>query len=907
VKGSINVAAKASAAGVTTGNHGFANPVTAIATAHGISQNFGGGTFGLNVANVTNAGNINVKATAIANGEAATFTASGLPVYHAHASAFAQGVSIHAHYGIFTVSGVITAEDGAVDLALDVVNSGSINVAASAAGNGFGRAGAGGIFAGGDFVFGTIANFGKLTVVANVAHAAFGSARASGIGVVANQFSGLINNTGVIHVAAIGNANEFVQASAIRVSSAGFGGGLALGTIVNNSGTIWAGVSIDGGATYVRGTAINVSDAPNAMDILLEGNAHAQPGHPGDTGLVYGNIFLEPDAAVIVEDGKTCFNGVINQPYVAGTHLGAVTTAKAYPLTAPFLPNLYTAAGGTDPYVAAAAVGHLTVAAGGTLDLVNDPRQGAAAAYVSTYFQAPGGELELEIRGIADGPGAINQGGDDTLGKIVAKDTATLGGKLELIPYAGLYTNAHYAIVSAGKIVGTWTDGANVITNSVLLKANVTNNGTIATLNLNRVAFDAVPGLTANEEQVGDGLEGAYPALYAAAKAGTLTHGQAAFAIFVGDLFQVGSPAEYAHDLFQISGNEYGEQAQAQQISARILNDTIGTHLQLVSDGGSDAVGQLIPAVSPAAGGTGIGKGNIWVSAYGDMSTINSSASGPADKIRDQGIYVGVDFDMDQQSKLGFVAGHTSGSTKFSNDNGNQGNYLGWHLGAYGRYDAEPWYVQGILAYGTFTNNMTRNIDINPSSAGLCCSFPFTTPSSAFAAQYKGSYDSHTYSANGEVGYRLDTGSAYDLTPFLSLSYIHDSSDAFNELTTTGLSGANLAVNDASSTSLDSQLGLRFSTDWQMTDHIAITPIIRAAWEHDWDNTGWTVNEAFGPAPPNSVFRINGTTGGRDWASIGAGLGFKFSSRVEASLNYEGRWGSNETDNAILGHVNIHW
>ena len=265
------------------------------------------------------------------------------------------------------------------------------------------------------------------------------------------------------------------------------------------------------------------------------------------------------------------------------------------------------------------------------------------------------------------------------------------------------------------------------------------------------------------------------------------------FASFVGKLFQVGGAAEFANDLQQLDGSQYGEQAEATQHSTRILNDTVGTHLQLTADGGSDSVGQLISGVSPAAGGTGIGKGNIWVSAYGNRSTIDVNSSDPSAKVNDRGIYIGVDFDMDQQSKFGFVAGHTTGDTNFAHDRNNAGlenhdvgHFNGWHLGAYGRYDAEPWYAQAILSYGTFTNDMTRNIFINPSSAGLCCSFPFTTGSSVIAGTAKSSYDSHTYGANGEVGYRLDTDSAYDLTPFLSLSYIHASSDAFHE---TGLYG----------------------------------------------------------------------------------------------------------------------
>ncbi len=877
--GVINVIAEANASAPHTASaHATVN---ATGIAQGVQAAAGYNTVttgGLHLgayASVSNAGTINVFASAKANG------AGG-----ATASAAARGIVI----------------DGGTSptLGLNVVNNGLIHVEAKASGNGLNLANATDVYAvGKNDVFGTIANHARMSAIASAAGA--GSAHANGIIVAAHSFAppatglnALISNTGNLHVVAIVGAGGIANATAIRVTATPAGGpaGTGVGTIVNNSGIIYAAISVDGGATFQRGTAINVANAPNPIDILLEGNAHAQANYPGDTGLIYGNIFLSTDDSVIVENGKTCFNGVINSATLLSHG------------------NLYASNAGVvvNTAVSAIAVGNLTIAANGKLVLVNDPQQGAAAAYVGNFSEQAGGDLILEARGIADGPGAGNLAGDNTLGKIVAKTDAFLAGHLEILPYAGLYANsAAYHVVSAGHITGQFAD---VDTHSIFLTGTVSNNAnlTIDTLSLKRNAFNSIAGLTHNELAVATGIENSYAALIANPTANPN------YARFVGTLFLVGSPTEFAGDLYQLSGTEYGQQAAAQLQATRILNDTIGTHLQLVASGGSDAVGQLIPGVSPARGGTGIGKGNIWVTAYGDWSTVDANASGPSAKIDNKGIMGGVDFDVDAWTKVGVTVGHTSGSTGFSADSNNGGNYTGWNVGLYGRYDFDPWYVQAIGTYGMFTNHMQRNIDINPSLSSICCSFPFSTPGANGAAAITQGlvtanlYDSHTYGAQGEVGYHWDTGSAVDLTPFLSLAYLHGDSDAFHE---NGLLGPELSVTDASATSLSSQLGLRFSTDWQITDSFSMTPVLRAAWEHEWDGTAWAVKEGFFdatvPQVTNSQFRVTGTGYSKDFADLGAGLGFDISKRVEAVLGYEGRWSGSEKDNAILGHVNVTW
>jgi outer membrane autotransporter protein len=734
-----------------------------------------------------------------------------------------------------------------------------------------------------------------MTVIADAHGAATGGvASAVGISVAANQFAApaasftaLIFNSGSLRVEAIASSTA-VKAVGIQITGQGAPIGTGVGHITNSAGDIFAGISLDGGDTFYRGTAINVANAPNPIAIVFSGagNSTSSGGH------IYGNVFLSTDDSITVVNGVTCFNGVVNQPYTSA--FNGVTSVHPYPLTAPFLPSLDNGLSGIDPFVAAAAVGNLNITANGTLVMVNDPKQGAAAAYVSTYTQT--GSLVLEIRGTTPNGG---QGGDNTVGKIVASGSANLGGDLTIVPFAGLYANnASYAIVSApaGSLNGTW---ASVSTPSVLLDVSVSNSGTVAVdkkiLTVNRVAFNAVPGLTHNEQQVGLGIEKTYST--------TLTGD---YADLVAKLFQVNSDAQYADALRQLSGVEYGLLANASLSSVRMLNNTVGTHLQVIASGQSDHVGQLIQGVSPAAGGTGIGKGNIWLSAWGNWGDPDAKSSNPATNTSEHGILAGVDFDLYPGSRLGIVVGESNGKVHFEKDYHNEAEYHGYHVGAYGRYDGDtaPWYIEGLGAYSFYENDVTRNILIAPGINPQCCHFPFDEPSSVIAGRARGSYDSHTASLNLEAGWNWDTGTAFDLTPFVGLTWMDASSDSFDEK---GFAGGNLHINDAASESFASHLGVRLTTDWAITEHMLISPIVRVEWEHEFEDDLWSVQESFAEAPAGGTFRTVGTGYSDDFLNIGAALGFNISGRVDATIGYEGHYSSDEHDNAVTGRVNLRW
>ena len=365
--GVINIHANANASGTTAAAY--------ASVSQGIYQEAENAT--TRTVSINNSGTIDVGAKAIAtatssayahayalgayqnlpNGGAESFTNSGNFTVAAEATATGSTARAYAY-----ATGLYAEVDNGATVAILNDSSGVFNVSAIAHGT-TGSASAYGILADnhtvGGTLTGTIENDGHLNVIAN----APGSAYALGIGVRADEFTGTITNKGTIHVAAIG---LFPSATGIAVTTYNTPTGLGVGTVVNDGGTMWVGVSNDG-ITFFRGDAMYLRNAPNTINVDLKGN-----------GDIYGNIDLAAGDTVTVSGGKTKFDGLVND-------------------------NL-------------ALVGTVAISADGTLELANgaglhNAAEAPAQVYADTYTQA--GTLELEI---TPTPVAVRADGNDDRG-----------------------------------------------------------------------------------------------------------------------------------------------------------------------------------------------------------------------------------------------------------------------------------------------------------------------------------------------------------------------------------------------------------------------------------------------------------------------------------------------------------
>jgi uncharacterized protein with beta-barrel porin domain len=759
------------------------------------------------VESFTNSGTFKVTAFASASATAAVHTAS--------AFAFATGLFVDTDPGT-----------------VNILNTGTFTVSAHAIGT-TGSASANGIFVknpvAGDTLGGTIENDGTMNVTAQ----APGFAAARGIKVVADEFDGTVTNKGNLHVAAIGSTPVAVgiQVTAFSTLTAT---GLGTGTVVNDGGTLFAGVSTDGGITFTRGVAIDVTGAPNTTNIDLKGTAN--------DGNIYGDINVVAGDTVTVSSGRTIFDGVLND--------------------------------------SGALVGTLNIAADGILRFANgsslhNASESPGHAFVDTFTQS--GTLELEVT-----PTPVPVLPTATVGTagFISATSATLGGNLVVVLDPGLYSNAtlYQTIFSVNPIAGDWAS-LGTASNSVLFTVTESRPSAFeADIVLTRVPFNAVVGLTPNEKAVATGLENAYS---------TTLVGPSAL-LFESLFFLNG--AQYPVALDMLSDEEAGEVSQLDVDSADILTKATMEHLDLANAGGREmtALNATPQKVNVAMDHAPI---TLWGGGYGQWSNTANTIAGPGYVASNAGVIAGIDTGFgDDHGTVGLAFNYTiNGSARFEpfgKPVGNHGSYSGFQIGGYARWNADDnIYLQGLISYGNYDNKTTRFIFL---------------PAPFGNGVVTGKFNSDVFAVYGEAGMNLTPGQDINVIPFVAMSYTHASSGQFKE---TGLPGANLAVSDATATSTSSLLGVKFNMSSMMGDG-ALTPTLKLAWRHNFDDNIWTVNAAF-DGLVGSNFSVTGRGLSQDSGVVGAGLGYAINGDVTAMLDYEGDFNADRITQSVMGRIKI--
>ena len=717
-------------------------------------------------ASVSNSGEIDIKANAAAAGNTL-----------AYAFANAEGVIQEPLFGNFNAN---FANDGTVDIAAvasasasgaayasaratgyyedagnvtaDVVNSGTMTISASAVAHG--STGSAYAFAGGitmvaanhmssttvsaGLLGGSIVNSGELDVSAKVDSDNGGTAgaTATGIYLLSTRNDATVVNSGTIDVAAVTAHGGAATAWGVRVLNAMRGDAPTaddLFTFTNDGGTIIARHSTDGGETWQRGMAIDVSDAPNASVINLTGN-----------GAIYGNVAIQAGDDINVADGTTYFDGIINPQSMPLNGIHAVDLDSGL-----------------------AGVGTLNIQDGGNLVLA-DPKftgdssmyDGPAYALVDTLNMDAGGTLTFELQPMAGGTqpaGSYPQIFADTanLDGILVADITTANG---LFADSYAWNNVIDANTLSGKFDQCKLGGPNA--GSVLLKFACSYDQANADVDLalTRVAFDQVAGLNSNGAAAGAGLECIYD--------DSLTGGAATM---FADLFLIKDSAKYDVALNQLSGSAY----------ANYLNSfpSLGAHYD-------DLVDHATDCEVPAVGGSILEcRGGSPVHVWGQLDYQTRRADGDIEagssrSKRFTGM-VGLDAVVGDSAILGFEAGYVTNHLR-DRQFGDSIEGKGAQAGIYAAYDPGAFFVKGMTTFSWFNGDSTRHVDFTGLATG---------------ATFKGTPTAHpdanlwTFGLHG--GARFGVGESSVVTPYLNLDY---AMSRFNGFTETGLEGADLSV-----------------------------------------------------------------------------------------------------------------
>jgi len=423
---------------------------------------------------------------------------------------------------------------------------------------------------------------------------------------------------------------------------------------------------------------------------------------------------------------------------------------------------------------------------------------------------------------------------------------------------------------------------------------------------LHRPDFAAVPGLpyTYNQIETAHQLEGLGMAIENGPNANVRgKRGEDLFA----PLFALDGPAaaqNYKMALDMLSGYQYAQTIQASFQVPMFTNDTIQTLMamgpgrnqnwldsaslrksgmevasggQLLTDAGPQQIAQATgPSASPwTFWGRGYG---VWTSL--DNQTSPNNVAG-FDSTRG-GLIVGADYQFNDQFLLGGVVNYAHTDVDFNLNAGNT-HFDTILLGLYGQYRWGQWYVNASGGGGWNSYNTTRNI-----------AFPM------FAATAHSSYNGENANLYGEVGYDFMFDNNVKLTPFGAFAWIYENLDSFTE---SGAGTADKSVNSSSGDSIQSILGARLSTRMQMSNGVLV-PEGRIAWAHELGNQNMTVTNAF-TGSPGSAFAINGAVIDRDSLLVGVGVGWELSPSTKLYLDYDGRFNSDYTQNAISAGVRL--
>lgn len=859
--GAINIAAVANATGTAS--------AVAYATALGADQVAGGSGAASFVNGTAGAYSVTASANASASGAAgAAARAGGLSqsaesgltlfandgVFNVLAAAYATGSTGAAFAGALGHSLSGNGDDGS--FAIDWTNTGTFAVAASATAPATAYASAVGVSANVDgatpmvateqaALSGSMVNDGTFSVLA---HASGGgtfttptamgtttvvlsSANATGIYLESGVNTMTVTNTGALNVEAMTAAGGGATATGIRV--VGNGTGLPPGmddvfTFTNNGGDIRVRQSMDGGTSWQRGLAIDVSDAPNPSVINLLGD-----------GSIYGNIEVADGDNIFVESGTTYFDGIIGPSFMPD---GGVTEA--------------------DLDTGLMGVGTLTIQNDGNLVLA-DPRltgdpamyDGPAYAFVDTLTVAEDGTITFELQPEAGGTQPVG-----TYPQVFA-DVANLEGTLvaDITPANGLFADDYFwdNVIDANTRNGGF-DGAQCViagpyAGSVLLSdldciEDADDNIDLA---IERIPFDEVPGLNKNGTAVGEGLECIYDP--------DLTGG---IVDLLADLFLFTDEANYNVALNQLAGSSYANYLQSFQ--------SLGVHYNDLADKATSCeIPSLAGSVLECRASSPL---HLWGQVdYQWRKTDGDSEAGSARAKRWTAL-IGMDASVGGSAILGASLGKVTNNVR-DRLFGDKVEADGWQVGAYGVYDPGAFYVKAMTTYSWFDGDSRRRID-----------FTGLAPTATFAGVTRGDPDVKLWTVGLHGGARMAMSENSVLTPYLNLDYVSARLDEFIE---TGLDGANLHVDDNKESRTFLTAGVKWAT--QMG---GVVPEVNLGYRHRFGDTRSTVSEAFlCQTDTPCEFDIVSAAAKRGTFLAGLSIGGKMG-MVDLRLGYEGEFNS---------------
>ncbi|HEX3439442.1 MAG TPA: autotransporter outer membrane beta-barrel domain-containing protein, partial [Pseudolabrys sp.] len=514
---------------------------------------------------------------------------------------------------------------------------------------------------------------------------------------------------------------------------------------------------------------------------------------------------------------------------------------------------------------------------------------GNANTNPNIFSQSASGTLALRM----DNGGAVDG---------LAADAVNPGGTLRIVIQPQLYSNtliSTTAAVAANYFpithsFDTYTSSSPFFTVTPLYDSGDPITYSQLYIQLNRVAFNAVPGLTPNEQAVGGALERGYS---------TGLTGNAA--TFYGNLFTASSVGV----LDQLSGAGTAAAQDASFSAASLFNNammqqglawlsgapggnsvTTGAPLGYAaapgakSKAGQDAFAAMQPRVAEPA------RWRAWAVGFGGTRSTDGDASlGTADQsTRTAGGAAGVEHQIGDLL-LGMAAGGNTSHFSVSSLS-TSGDIDGGHVGAYAFKAFGAAYAAATLNYAHFSNKTERTI----SGIGA-------------TENANGSFASDQIGGRFELGWRqyLDQ---FTLTPFAAIEPAALWQRAYTESSTATGGGSGmlgLSYSAHTTTSLPTFLGAQIDTRYVLAGGQVLSPIARVSWVHEF-NPDRQIEASF-VSIPSTLFTVDGARAARDSVRLDTGATLALNQSVALFANVSGEFSGESQMASATGGAKIAW
>ncbi|UOK36189.1 autotransporter domain-containing protein [Pseudomonas palleroniana] len=320
------------------------------------------------------------------------------------------------------------------------------------------------------------------------------------------------------------------------------------------------------------------------------------------------------------------------------------------------------------------------------------------------------------------------------------------------------------------------------------------------------------------------------------------------------------SVATARQGLQQLSGEIYPA------IGAMLLNDS----LQL-----RDAVGERLRHVPLS------GERNLWLKALGAWGKTDSRSETAGSTRSIGGLLAGVDGELDEQTRVGVVAGYSDSSLNMGSGTHASASIDSYHFGAYAGRELGDWRVSVGGAYSWHRGDVKRDLQYG-----------------AVSGKQKAKLEARTAQLFTEAAYRIHL-QPLALEPFANLAYVHLDSDAFHEK---GAAAALERSRDQRDAVL-STLGVRALKTLPLNDRQQLELSGSLGWQHSLSAVQSQEHLAFVAGGPS--FAVGSSPLLRDAALVGVQASLALSPSTRVNLDYTGQLGGSEKTQGV--GLSLNW